>query len=84
MREEEKQQLAAVFEVLPAVQAVLGSVELSSSEGTQGVFAESSERRLRLWELGTKALPTEQAESRSEGYSQLPGHLGQIKHMPWA
>ena len=37
-----------------------------------------------VWELGTKALPTEQGESRSEGYSQLPGHLGQIKHVPWA
>ena len=45
LREEEKQQLAAVFEVLLAVQATSVSVELSSSDGTQGVFAESSERR---------------------------------------
>ena len=37
-----------------------------------------------VWELGTTALPTEQGESGREGYSQLPSHLGQIKHMPWA
>lgn len=80
-REEEKQRLAA-FEVL------LPPRSLSSSShpltGRRACLPSQQNIGSIVWELGTKALPTGQGESRLEGYSQLPGHPGQIKHMPWA